>query len=92
MAIDSAAGQFKLTLDRAASKIYLDTARTFNIPDGIDLLDFHQLRIIRLSRRMLCYFNDVLVGEIPDHGDRPLPRVFCDGARVAIEMIRVTRI
>ena len=88
----SAGIEFKLSLDRRAQQIFVNGEYTFDLPAGAELQDFHQLRILKLRERALCYFDDVLIGEFTVSEHEASPHVFCDGSRVAIEMIRVTRI
>lgn len=90
--LNSGAKEFGLTLDRAASQIRVDGELTFDLGPDLNFTDFHQLRVLKLRGQALCYFNDTLIGEFPLDGNKASPHLFCDGARVAIEMIRVTGI
>ena len=90
--LKSGSEEFRVTVDRRANEILVDGESTFNLPAEVDLLDFHQLRVLKLAEKALCYFDDVLVGEFQIDEHAGSPNVFCDSSRVAIEMIRVTRI
>ncbi len=65
---------------------------TLPLPYQLEPHDYHQLRIVRSNGRSICYFDDMLVGEVATRTGPATCSVFGDSVQLAIEMVRLTAI
>jgi GH43 family beta-xylosidase len=101
---DSIKGEFGLSLrngeqeilrytvdcENSVLKINADVVRT--LPGGVNLRDYHQVRVIKKERSSLCYFDDMLIAEVTTAPIAADSFIFGEDVQLAIEMIRVTAI
>jgi len=66
--------------------------RTMDLPNGLDLSSYHQLRTIKILDGLLCYFDETLLGEFPVLATEMSASLVCHRGKMAVEMIRHTRI
>ena len=84
--------ELPIELDPDQRVIRMAETSTVDLPDDVELSTFHQLRVLKIRDQVLCYFDDVLLGDLTVDNAAASASVFCRCGKVAVEMIRLTRI
>ena len=84
--------KFRFEVDPERSAVLVADTAPIPLPNNVDLSSFHQLRLVKIEGQVLCYFDNALLGEFSINTDAAAASVFCDRGKVAVEMVRLTRI
>lgn len=84
--------ELSIEIDPHRSVVRVGGARIVDLGNNVDVAAYHQLRAVKIGGDVLCYFDEILLGEFRLSSAPTTASVLCRNAKVAIEMIRLTRI
>ncbi|HKP70909.1 MAG TPA: hypothetical protein VJV05_16590, partial [Pyrinomonadaceae bacterium] len=84
--------QFQIEVDHQQRAVAIFGETTIDLLPHIEPTSFHQLRAVKLGSKVLCYFDDISLGEFNIGDGSATASIVCTGGKVGVEMIRLTGI